>query len=94
MQQLPSSSIGFKLGLRGWASVIVGLAIFATLIVFVSLLALGILVIAVPVFLVAPLVLYFRRRNAPGIIKEPPEDGPTVPNSQPETIDGTYRKTH
>jgi hypothetical protein len=60
MQQLPGSPLRFQLGLRGWAAVIVGLAIFASLTVLVGLLAFGILIVAVPLLVLAPLISRFR----------------------------------
>ena len=44
MQRLPGSPLRFQLGLRGWAAVIVAIAIFASLTALVGLLGLGLFV--------------------------------------------------
>jgi hypothetical protein len=90
MQQLPNSPIRFQLGLRGWISVVVGLAMFAALTALVSLLALGIFIIAVPLFILAPLVLHLRRKNALAMIIDPHQESLIVPKSQPAIIEGTF----
>jgi hypothetical protein len=89
MQQFPNSPIRFQLGLRGWLSVVVGLAMLVALTALVSLLAFGIFLIAVPVFVLTPLFLHFRRSKAPNIIVPPSRDGDPIAKGAATIIDGT-----
>lgn len=80
----------FQLSLRGWISVVVGLATFAALIGLVSLLAFGIFIIAVPVFFLAPLIVHLRRRNAPVMIVGPHQESPIVPKNRSAVVEGAF----
>ena len=93
MQRLPGSPLRFQLGLRGWAAVIVGFAIFVSLTVLVGLFAFGVFIVAVPLFLLAPLISHFRGTpKRDGLGNSPPKT--TVGNNEhPAVIEGTFHET-
>jgi hypothetical protein len=55
MQRLPNSPIQFQFGVRGWAAIAVGLAILAV----VTFLAIGFLILILPVVLLASILFWF-----------------------------------
>ena len=67
MQQLPGFQYRLQIGLKGWASIVVGLAVF---IAITSFLAVGFLFVVLPMIVLSPVIYYFRpkkikRDNAP-----------------------------
>jgi hypothetical protein len=55
MQRIPNSPIQFQLGVRGWAAIAVGVAILAV----VTFLAIGFLILILPVVLLASILFWF-----------------------------------
>jgi hypothetical protein len=91
MQRLPGSPLRFQLGLRGWAAVTVGLAIFASLTVLVGLLAFGIFIVAVPLFLFAPLTFHFRGKPLQNGQENPAPESAISTNEHPAVIEHVVR---
>jgi hypothetical protein len=91
MQQLPGSQYRLQFGLKGWATIVVGLAIFIAVATF---LAIGFFFVVLPMIVLAPIIYYFTPRKAARVMTTSEtmrrmrmtgeEEGGTI-------IDGEYR---
>jgi hypothetical protein len=78
MRRLTNSPSQYQFGLRGWAAVTVGLAILAA----VAFLAIGFVVLILPVMLLAPILFRFLPKSkfykVSSPVEKPPATGATV----------------
>jgi UPF0716 family protein affecting phage T7 exclusion len=91
MQQLPGSQYRLQFGLRGWASIIIGLAIFIAIATF---LAIGFFVVVLPMIVLAPAIYYFMSRKSGHVVSTPETVGTMSANGEVKggaVIDGEYR---
>jgi len=91
MQQLPGSQYRFQFGLKGWASIIVGLAIF---IAVASFLAIGFFFVVLPVMVLAPVIYYFIPKKITHVVGSPERTGSLRTTGEAKggiVIDGDYR---
>jgi hypothetical protein len=91
MQQLPGSQYRLQFGLKGWAAIIVGLAIF---IAVASLLAIGFFFVVLPVMVLAPVICYFIPKKSSYVVASPERTGPLRTTGEAKggaVIDGDYR---
>ena len=80
-----------QLGVRGWVSVAIALALFAAVTILISVLALGILVVALPAALLTAAYIHYQRSKTPRDISLTP----ATPSAQRtvdrlNVIEGTY----
>lgn len=80
-----------QLGVRGWFAVAIALALFAAVTILISVLALGILVVALPAALLTAAYIHYQRRKALRDISLTP----ATPSAQRSVdrlnvIEGTY----
>ena len=87
MLQLPGSQYRLQFGLKGWASIIVGLVIFIAVATF---LAIGFLFVVLPMIVLAPVIYYFMPRKS-GHVMRAPEMRETSEVKGGAVIDGEYR---
>jgi hypothetical protein len=89
MQRLPDSPIQFQFGVRGWAAIAVGLVILAV----VAFLAIGFLILILPVLLLASILFWFlpkQKFHRVGAWSEkPPVTDTTVIEGHFKVIDNT-----
>ena len=91
MQQLLGSQYRLQFGLKGWASIMVGLAIFIAVSTF---LAIGFFFVVLPMIVLAPIIYYFMPRKSEHVMATP-ETMRTIRTTGEEEggaiIDGEYR---
>jgi hypothetical protein len=68
MQQLPGSQYRLQFGLRGWATIVVGLVI---LIAVATFLAIGFFFVVLPMIVLAPIIYYFMPRKSWHVARTP-----------------------
>ena len=89
MQQIPNSPIQFQLGVRGWAAIAVGVAILAV----VTFLAIGFLILILPVVLLASILFWFlpkpKFHRVSAWSEKPPVTDATVIEGHYKIIDNT-----
>jgi|SRR5271155_285538 len=85
MQQLHRSGARFQLGLKGWAAIGVGF----TLVVAMSLLAIGLFIFLLPVLILATILFFFahKSKTIPRTVKRSAE----YRAPQGTVIDGEFR---
>src|ERR1700692_1646231 len=91
MQQLSGSQYRLQFGLKGWASIIVGLAIVIAVATF---LAIGFLFVVLPMIVLAPVIYYFTPRKSEHVMRAPETTGTMRETSEVKggaVIDGEYR---
>jgi hypothetical protein len=91
MQQLPGSQYRLQFGLKGWASIIIGLAIF---IVLATFLAIGFLFVVLPMIVLGPVIYYFMPRKSGHVMRTPETIGTMRTTGEVKggaVIDGEYR---
>jgi O-antigen/teichoic acid export membrane protein len=91
MQQLPGSQYRLQFGLTGWASIIVGLAIF---IVVATFLAIGFFFVVLPMIVLAPVIYYFMPRKGGHVVRTAETIGTMRTTGEEKVgavIDGEYR---
>jgi hypothetical protein len=89
--RLPNTSSHQQLGVRGWLSVAIAFAIFAAGTILISVLALGFLIVALPVVGLGAAYIYYLRKKLAGTMLQMP--GATDPIQSPDrqkVIEGTY----
>src|ERR1700677_4641703 len=85
MQRLPNSPFRFQFGVRGWAAISVGLAIFAV----IGLLAVGFLFLVLPVALFASIVFWFLPKPRIHKVGSPSDEPPAATNAT--VIEGNFK---
>jgi hypothetical protein len=91
MQRLTGSQYRLQFGLKGWASIVVGLAIF---IAVASFLAIGFFFVVLPVMVLAPVIYYFIPKKITHVVARPEWTGPFRPAGEAKggaVVDGDYR---
>ncbi len=91
MHQPPGSQYRLRFGLKGWALIIVGLAVLITVAVF---LAIGFFLVVLPMIVLAPVIYYFMPRNGGHIVRTPETIGTMGTTGEVKrgaVIDGEYR---
>ena len=94
MQQIPGSQYRLQFGVKGWAAIVLGIAILVATLIAVAFLAISLLVFALPVMLVAPVLFYFMPKRKVFFVGTPGATGMTntTNESTPGTIiDGSFR---
>jgi hypothetical protein len=84
MRRLSNSPFQYRFGLRGWAAVAVGLAILAA----ISFLAIGFVVLILPVVLLAPIFLRFLPKSKFYRVSSPVEKPPAT---EATVIEGDFK---
>jgi hypothetical protein len=91
MQQRPGSPYRLQFRLKGWASIIVGLAIFIAVATF---LAIGFFFVVLPMIVLAPVIYYFMPRKSGHVLRTPETIGTMRTTGAVKggaVIDGEYR---
>jgi hypothetical protein len=91
MQQLPGSQYRLQFGLKGWAAIVVGLAIFIAVAAFV---AIGFFFVVLPMIVLAPIIYYFMPRKSGHVMTAPETTRTMRMTGEKEggtVIDGEYR---
>ena len=84
MQRLPNSPIQFQFGVRGWAAIAVSAAILALL----AFLAIGFLIVILPVALVAPILFWLLPKPKGHRVRAHSEK---LPATETTVIEGDYK---
>jgi hypothetical protein len=91
LHQLPGSQYRLQFGLKGWASIGVGLAIF---IAVASFLAIGFFFVVLPMIVLAPVICYFMPKKVGHVVRSPETIGSIRTTGEVKggtVIDGEYR---
>jgi hypothetical protein len=88
MRQLPGPRHGIHFGLKGWAALFAGLAIF---IAIASLLAIGFVIFVLPMIVLAPLIYYFIPKKTLYVMETSAPIEVTDNTKHGTIIDGQFR---
>jgi hypothetical protein len=91
MRELPGSQYRLQFGLKGWTSIIVGLAIFIAVATF---LAIGFFFVVLPMILLAPVIYYFMPWKSEQFMRKPETIRTIMATGEVKggaVIDGEYR---
>ena len=84
MQRLPNSPLQFRLGVRGWAAIAIGLAILAV----VTFLAIGLVILILPVVVLASILFWFLPKPKFHRVDTPSEN---LPVTEATIIEGHFK---